>query len=172
MRNIILTLIFLGLSVYAVKTFYSNSEYIEGMFIEKKYAYPDEITIKNKNGSEIQITLLGRNSSYLKFNRKDGQSFVYPINSLSETSQTLVMKYPDNGIGDVSSYLSSGDMKLEDAYIAQLEDEIRKIRANKVRLEAKAEATVSQAELRTLEREISLMDHEIAELKNKIASRR
>lgn len=171
MRNIILALLLLGITVYAVKTFYNNPEYIEGMFVEKEYAYPDEITIKNENGSEIQITLLGRNSNYLKFNRKDGQRFVYPINSLSEKSQTLVMKYPDSGIGDVSSYLSSGDMELKDAYIVQLEDEIRKIRAKKALLETKAEATTSQTELRTLEREISRMDYEITELENKIASR-
>ena len=169
MRNLILFLIFLGIAGYAAKILYEKFEY--SSLVEKTYAYPDEIKIENQNGSKIQVTLLGRNSNYLEFKQKDGQKFIYPIRSLSEKSQILVMKYPNNGIEDMTSYLSSGNIEMNDVYIIQLEDEIHKIEAEIERLESKANATRSQTELRTIGRKIDELREEIAELKEKIARR-
>ncbi len=171
MRNLILSLIFLGIAGYAAKILYEKFEYSDSGFLEKTYSYPDEIVIVNQNGSEIQITLLGRNSNYLEFTNKNGQKFVYPIRSLSEQSQALIIKYPNNGIENISAYLSSGSIEINDAYIIQLEDEIRKIKAEIRQLEDKANATRSQTELRTIERKIDELREEIAELESKIASR-
>jgi hypothetical protein len=171
MRNLVISLIFLGIAGYAAKILYEKFEHSNSGLMEKTYSYPDEIAIENQNGSEIQITLLGRNSNYLELANKDGKKFVYPIRSLSEQSQALIIKYPNNGIEDISAYLSSGSVEINDVYIIQLEDEIRKIKAEIKRLEDKANATRSQTELRTIERKIDELREEIAELENKIASR-
>lgn len=171
MRNLILSFIFLGLAGYGAKIAYDRFVYNEGNFFEKTYTYPDTITVKNEEGSKIRITLLGRSRKYVKFEKKSGREFVYPISSLSEQSQAVIMKYPESGVGDVSFYLSSGDMELKDVYITQLEEEIRKIEDKKNRLKAKASGTQSRTELRTIEREIEALDEEIAELRDAIASR-
>lgn len=171
MRNLILSLVFLGIAGYGAKTIYDNFEFSEFSFLEGTYSYPDKITIENQNGSEIQITLLGRNLTYIEFTQKNGRKFVYPIRSLSEKSKALVMKYPNNGIEDASAYLSSGDMEMNDVYIIQLESEIRGIRAEIGRLNNKAGASRSQIDSRTIERKIDELHEEIAELENKIASR-
>ena len=171
MRNIILSLIFIGFAGYAAKILYDNFNYSENGFLEKTYAYPDKITVINKEGSKIQITLLGRNSRYLKFQKKESNTFVYPINSLSEKSQALVMKYPESGIDDVSSYLSSSDIELKDAYIIQLEEEIRKLNKEIESLEARANAATSKTERRTIERKIEALIKEVSELESKIAKR-
>ena len=171
MRNLILALIFLGIAGYAAKVAFEKFAYGEGNFFEKTYAYPDRITVENKDGSKIQITLLGRSSSYIKFEKKGGRKFVYPISALSKKSQAMVMKYPENGIGDVSSYLSSGEIELKDVYVTQLEEEIRRMEAELENLEARANATQSKTELRTIERKMEALTKEIAEVRYKIANR-
>ena len=171
MRNLILALIFLGIAGYAAKVAFEKFAYGEGNFFEKPYAYPDRITVENKDGSKIQITLLGRSSSYIKFEKKGGRKFVYPISALSKKSQAMVMKYPENGIGDVSSYLSSGEIELKDVYVTQLEEEIRRMEAELENLEARANATQSKTELRTIERKMEALTKEIAEVRYKIANR-
>ena len=170
MRNLILSLIFFGIAGYAAKVAYDEFVYGEGNFFEKTYSYPDKITVENKEGSKIQVTLLGRNSSYVKFQKEGIREFVYPISSLSEKSQVMVMKYPESGIGDVSSYLSSGEMELKDVYVIQLEEEVRKMEAELKNLEARANATQSKTELRTIERKMEALTKEIAEMRYKIAS--
>ena len=171
MRNLILSMIFLGLAGYGAKVVYDRFVYNEGNLFERTYVYPATITVENKEGSKIQITLLGRSQKYVKFKKESGREFVYSISSLNEKSQAIIMKYPENGVGDVSSYLSSGDMKLEDVYVTQLEEEIRKMDDEKSRLMAKAKGTKSKTELRTIERKIEDLDREITELRDTIANR-
>lgn len=171
MRNLIIALIFLGITGYAVTIFFNNFEYTNGRLSEKIYSYPDTVVIENQEGTEIKVTLLGRNSNYLQFEQKNGRKFIYPIGSLSEKCQTLVMKYPDSGIEDVSEYLSSGNIEMNDAYIIQLETEVSKLKAEAKRLQSKADATMSQTELRTLDRKIEKLYEEITKLEDKIASR-
>jgi peptidoglycan hydrolase CwlO-like protein len=171
MRNLILFLIFLGVAGYSAKFLFSSFGYSNGSLQLKSYSYPDKIVIENKEGSEIQITLLGRSSMYLEFNQQDGRKFIYPIRSLSEKSQELVMKYPENGIKDASAQLSNGGIEMNDVYIIQMEAEISKIEAEIARLKMKASATGSKTEARTLEREIDELREEIADLKDKIARR-
>lgn len=169
MQNLILFLIFLGLAGYAAKVSYDKFSYDGGNVFEKNYAYPDKITVENKEGFKIQIILLGRNSSYLEFKKKDGSKFVYAISSLNEESQALVMKYPESKISDMSSYLSSGNVELKDVYMTQTEEEIRRIEAEIKRLNDKANATQSTTELRTIERRIEALIREISELRSKMA---
>ena len=171
MRNLILSLIFLGLAGYGVKIVYDRFSDSEANFFEKTYAYPDTITVQNKEGSKIKITLLGRSSKYVRFKKKDDREFVYSISSLSEKTQAIIMKYPENGVGDLSSYLSSGDMQLEDVYVTQLEEEIRRMEEEIRRLEAMASSTQSKTELRTIERKIEVLEKEIAEARYKISTR-
>ena len=171
MRNLILSIVFLSLAGYAAKVAYDKFTYDKSYFFKKTYSYPDNMMVVNKEGSEIQITLLGRNSIHIKFKKKGDREFVYPIISLSKESQVMVMKYPESGIGDVSLYLSSGDVELKDVYIMQLEEEIRKIETEINNLNAKASATQSKTELRTIERKIEVLNKEISEIRYKIANR-
>lgn len=172
MRNLIVSLIFLGIAGFAVKYIIDDYEYNNGRIQEKTYLYPDTIVIENKEGAKIEITLLARNSTHLEFKQQNGRKSIYPIRSLSQKSQTEVMKYPDTGIQDASAYLSGGGIEMNDVYIIQMEGEIRKIREEIQRLNVKAKSTTSQTELRTLERKIETLNEDIADLENKIASRR
>ena len=174
MRNLLLALIFLGAVGYMGVILYervASSEFFSEGLLGKTFSYPDTIKVENKDGSTIQITLIGRSLTHIQFSREDGRKFVYPIDSLSEKSQALVMKYPNNGIQDISSYLASGDMELKDVYVQQLEEEIRKINEKIERLSRKAASTQSQVEKRTIEREIEDLREEIAEIEDEIAER-
>ena len=172
MKNLLLSLIFFIVVGYACKVAYDKFTYGGDNILKKTYSYPAKITIKNKEGLEIQITLLGRSSSYLKFKKKKGsQGYVYPISSLSEKSKVLILKYPDTGLGDISSYLSSGNMKLEDVYVVHLEEEIRRMEAEISRLALQASATQSKSEVRTIQRKIEMLEKEIAEIRHKLADR-
>ena len=172
MRNLIVSLIFFAVVGYSAKLFFNNFEYRNGGFEAKLHSYPDEVIIENQKGTEIQVILLGRNSTHLEFNQKDGRKFIYPISSLSNQSQVLVMQYPENGIEDASEYLSTGNIGISDVYIMQLETEMREIRTEIGRLENKATAATSQTESRTLEREINKLREDIVELEDRIAKRR
>ena len=171
MRNLILALFFIGITVYGTKVFLDNFAYSGNGFLRKSYDYPDAIEITNQEGTEIPITLLGRSSKYLEFENKDGREFVYPIHSLSEESQRLVMKYPENGIKNVALHLSSGNMELNDVHLMQLKDQVRKIRDKIGQLSAKADITQSETEKRTYERDIERLQEEAALIEEKIFNR-
>ena len=171
MRNLILSLIFLGVAGYGVVILYNKIEFDDLGILEKSYTYPDTIRVTNQAGKEIPITLQGRSSSYLEFETTNGQKFVYPIASLSEDSQTLIMKYPDQGISDSASYLSSGGMKLDDVYLVQMEDEKRNLIAKIDELNLKASAAIGDSEQRTYERKIERLQKELADIEAKISKR-
>ena len=171
MKNLVFFLIFIFITGYAVTVALQKITSSESILFEKTYSYPDKITVKNKEGSTLRITLLGRNDSYLEFEKKDGSQFVYPISSLDKQSRELVMKYPETGIKEVSSYLSNGSIELHDAYKIQLAEQISRLEAEITRLDIQASATQSQTELRTLERKMESLEKEIAVLKGKIAAR-
>lgn len=172
MKNLVSFLIFICIAVYTAVLVYDKFISDDSAFFEKTYTYPDQITVRNDEGSAIQITLLGRSADYIEFERKDGSQFAYPIKSLNEKSILLVMKYPETDIKNMSSHLSNGSIKLDDAYTMQLTEEIHRIEAKIERLDVKAGATQSQTELRTLERKKESLYEEIAVLKSKIAERR
>lgn len=167
MKNLVFALIIFGIVGYFAKGVFEDFFGDESDLSSEDYSYPAKIKIKNKEGSEIKITLLGRDSNYFEFSRKDGKRFVYPIDSLCEKSRELVIKYPESDISEAAR----DNMELEDVYVVQLEEEIRRIEAEIERLNAKAAAATSRTESRTYSKKVEELNQEIAEIKVKIAER-
>ena len=171
MRNVILSLIFLGLTGYGAKIAYDKFNLNKDTLLGMSYEYPDQIKVTNAKGKAISITLLGRDEKYLKFRNDAGKEFVYSIDSLSDQSQALVMKYPESGMTGIDAHLSSGNVELNDVYVRQLKDEIEKKQKEISNLVMKSSAESSDAGRRTYERKIERIQSEIADLESKIATR-
>ena len=75
-----------------------QDEQIEAQAGGHAYSYPAAVNIKNAVGREMMVTLLARSGTHIQFTRPDGEEFVYPISSLDLAAQTLISKYPNDGI--------------------------------------------------------------------------
>ncbi len=87
MRNLLMSIIFIGISGYIGSILYQRM-FIDGVFIapvqeqstNALFAYPDRIEIERVDGRKIEVTLLGRNASHLQFYREDGKSSYTRLN--------------------------------------------------------------------------------------------
>jgi len=177
MKNFLLSVIFLAAAAYIGYQLYNKADGLDwikvgGLDDKQVYSYPAQLQIENKEGNQLSITLLGRSDRYIQFVRKsDGQSFVYPIDSLTQKSAEVVQKYPSEGIKNPENYLKNGSMELGDVYVEQLREEISKIDRKLASMERKLLLTPSETEQRTLQREYEALQKERAEFELEIAER-
>jgi hypothetical protein len=136
-------------------------------------AYPGRIEIESLDGRVIEVTLLGRNQSYIQFLRDgDEQQFDYPMASLSPDSQTLVLSYPDVWINDQSTIIAEETTdSLEQIYVQNLKIEIGRIDENAELLRKRSGETQSKTDRRTIMRELQALRLQRAELTMKISER-
>ena len=104
-----------------------QDELIEAQAGGHVYSYPAAVNIKNAVGREMMVTLLARSGTHIQFARPDGEEFVYPISSLDLAAQTLISKYPNDGIKNAVAYMDQGSLKLGDLYVQELEKRIREL---------------------------------------------
>ena len=80
MRNLIMSIVFLGIAGYLGTILYQRVASSEGpaeLAIKNQasdvaYSYPARVEIKSADGRVIQVTLLGRSATHIQFTREDG----------------------------------------------------------------------------------------------------
>jgi len=148
-----------------------QDEQIEAVSGSHVYSYPAAVKIKNAVGREMMVTLLGRSEMHIQFARQDSQEFVYPISSLDLAAQTLISKYPNDGIKNAVAYMDHGSLKLGDLYVQELEKRIREIDKEVEDLSRGYASSNGNTEKRTIRREVEKLQAERVELQSKIADR-
>ena len=148
-----------------------QDELIEAQAGGHVYSYPAAVNIKNSVGREMMVTLLGRSGTHVQFARQDGEEFVYPISSLDLAAQTLISKYPNDGIKNAVAYMDKGSLKLGDLYVQELEKRIREIDKEVEDLSRGYASSNGNTEKRTIRREVEKLQAERVELQSKIADR-
>ena len=178
MRNLIISIIFLGIVGYLGTMLYNQAflskdqdEQIEALSGSHVYSYPAAVNIKNAVGREMMVTLLGRSEMHIQFARQDGKKFVYPISSLDLAAQTLISKYPNDGIKNAVAYMDQGSLKLGDLYVQELEKRIREIDKEVEDLSRGYASSNGNTEKRTIRREVEKLQAERVDLQSKIADR-
>ena len=148
-----------------------QDEQIEALSGSHVYSYPAAVNIKNAVGREMMVTLLGRSEMHIQFARQDGKKFVYPISSLDLAAQTLISKYPNDGIKNAVAYMDQGSLKLGDLYVQELEKRIREIDKKVEGLSRRYASSNGNTEKRTIRREVEKLQAERVDLQSKIADR-
>ena len=148
-----------------------QDEQIEALSGSHVYSYPAAVNIKNAVGREMMVTLLGRSEMHIQFARQDGKKFVYPISSLDLAAQTLISKYPNDGIKNAVAYMDQGSLKLGDLYVQELEKRIREIDKEVEDLSRGYASSNGNTEKRTIRREVEKLQAERVDLQSKIADR-
>lgn len=176
MRNLIMSVIFLGIAGYLVSILYDRALFSEDQpeQIEVEAAghgYPAAVVIKNAAGREMMVTLLGRTGMHIEFTREDGQEFVYPIDSLDSVAQALVRKYPNHGIKNAAAYMAKGALEVGDLYVQELEKRIRRIDKEIEGLTRDYASSNGNTKKRTIRREMEGLKAEKVALQGKILDR-
>ena len=148
-----------------------QDEQIEAQSGGHVYNYPAAVNIKNSVGREMMVTLLGRSGTHVQFARQDGEEFVYPISSLDLAAQTLISKYPNDGIKNAVAYMDHGSLKLGDLYVQELEKRIREIDKKVEGLSRGYASSNGNTEKRTIRREVEKLQAERVDLQSKISDR-
>ncbi len=148
-----------------------QDELIEAQAGGHVYSYPAAVNIKNSVGREMMVTLLGRSGTHIQFARPDGEEFVYPISSLDLAAQTLISKYPNDGIKNAVAYMDQGSLKLGDLYVQELEKRIREIDKKVEGLSRGYASSNGNTEKRTIRREVEKLQAERVDLQSKISDR-
>ena len=91
-----------------------QDEQIEAVSGSHVYSYPAAVKIKNAVGREMMVTLLGRSEMHIQFARQDSEEFVYPISSLDLAAQTLISKYPNDGIKNAVAHVDQESLETID----------------------------------------------------------
>lgn len=180
MRNLILSMIFLGIVGYLgtillyQRVALSEGQVGQGIKNEASdvvYSYPAHVKIKSADGRVIQVTLLARSATHIQFTREDGEEFVYLIDSLDANAQALVRRYPNVGIKNAATYVAQGSMSLDDVYVQELEKDIRQIDQKIENFSRELASSLSQTRRRTIQRMLEGLQAEKAELQRKILGR-
>jgi hypothetical protein len=178
MRNLIISIIFLGIVGYLGSMLYDRAflskaqdELVEAQAVGHVYAYPSAVNIKNAAGLEMMVTLLGRSGSHIQFARQDSQEFVYPISSLDLAAQTLIGMYPNSGIKNAAMYMDQGSLEIGDLYVQELEKRIRGIDKEVEDLSRGYASSNGNTEKRTIRREVEKLQAEKVKLQGKVTGR-
>ena len=171
MRKLIISIIFLGIVGYLASMLYDRAFLSKAQDDGHVYSYPAAVKIKNAVGREMMVTLLGRSGTHIQFARPDSQEFVYPISSLDLAAQTLISKYPNDGIKNVVINMDQGSLELGDLYVQQLKERIQGIDKEVENLSRGYASSNGNTEKRTIGREVEKLQAERVELQGKIADR-
>jgi len=148
-----------------------QDEQIESLSGSHLYSYPAAVKIKNAVGREMMVTLLSRSGTHVQFARQDGEEFVYPISSLDLAAQTLISKYPNDGIKNAVAHVDQESLKLGDLYVQELEKRIREIDKKVEGLSRGYASSNGNTEKRTIRREVEKLQAERVDLQSKISDR-
>jgi hypothetical protein len=170
-----MSVIFLGIVGYLGSVLYERAFATDGEVplveeVEVKYQYPVNMVLKNTDGSVIHAIVFGRSERHVQFTR-DGQEFVYPIDSLAEDVKVRLRKYPNVGIKNAAEHMAKGSLELGDLYVQELEKRVNQINDEIKDLSQRYAASVGNVEKRTIRREVEKLNAERVELQQKIAER-
>ena len=183
MKNLVLTLLFLGLGGYLGFILYlkwadsevdASPEIVESV---PKYVYPAELTVENAEGRQIEISLVARDETYIQFHRNGEPTlFTYPITDLSRDSKERVRAYPVVKLLVVSNEPpdegnDNTPLSLEAMHINQLRQVIERIDGRVADLRRQVNSARSRTDRRTAERQIEALLREKQEHEAAIASR-
>ncbi|MEN8662770.1 MAG: hypothetical protein ACN4GF_00915 [Lentimonas sp.] len=182
MKNFIVAVLFLGVAAYFGMLLYdswSNGDWLkseavveEAVVAEVVLSYPAVLDIQSSDGREMSIKLIARNGTHIQFDRiVDGERYVYPMDKLVPQSRARVEAYPSLGLIEVGKDALGGDLNLEDTYVQQLRDAIRRIDDKIKSFSVDFEITQSSTDKRTIVRKLQLLESERLELLSKIAER-
>jgi hypothetical protein len=179
MRNLIMSVIFLGIAGYFGSMLYERAILGDGQLEPAvaeagealSYSYPARVELKSADGRAMMVTLLGRSTTHIQFKREDGQEFVYQIDSLDANAQDLVLQYPNVGIKDAAAHMAKGSMEVGDLHVQQLEQNIRQIDDEIEGLSREYEGSVSKTDRRTIQRTVEGLQAEKVELQREISDR-
>lgn len=177
MRNLVLSFLFVCVAVYVGALLFERnmtegkSEVVEPLEVEAQP--PSDLMIESVDGRILEVELTARNSEAVQFIRKsDGESFVYPLEKLTEESRELVESFTLAPL-DVEKELSeSAAPTLDEIYIEQLEEKIAEINEELARLESEFRETPSMTSKRTIKRKAEELARERESFRKTIAERK
>ena len=172
MRNLIISIIFLGIVGYLGSMLYDQAFLSKAKAGGLVYGYPGAVNIKNAVGREMMVTLLARSGTHIQFTRPDGQEFVYPISSLDLAAQTLISKYPNDGIKNaVASEVPEvvPQVRVEDLHISGMNEILVDLHEELRLLGYRHAAAETRAQKRTVANDIEAIQLKIKKVKLKQA---
>ncbi|HAV14415.1 MAG TPA: hypothetical protein DCX06_13130 [Opitutae bacterium] len=182
MRNFLISIVFFGIAAYIGFIAYNGwslGDWFGGSAKEVEveaaevFSYPGYLEVESSDGRTIEIKLIARNETHIQFERTtDSKRFTYPIASLVAESRSEVLKYPISVLIDAGKHIGEAGIGLEDAYVEQLREAIRRIDEKAVDLNATLSSSQSITEKRTILRKLEEMRSEKNELEAKIAERK
>lgn len=169
LRYLLILLVLLGLT--AGISFYFmqdrlNPDTLQTLQTNKQtYKFPVELSLQNKAGTALEVTLLARNHELVQFMRASDQvHFLYPINQLDEASQKTVVLYPDNGLINPEKFLQDQSISLKQVHAESTRAEIKKLAPQIQRLSAERNAAADRASQRGIQDEIDRLEIKQAKL--------
>lgn len=180
-KNYLFVFIFIGVALYSGSILlekFTNFDWFKSegdtpvltIYQGPTHSYPGDEVLRNIDGNQLDVTLIGRDSDNVEFIRKgDGKRFVYAISKLDAKSQELLSLYPIIGITNSASG-STDSLRLIN--IRNLETEVQTIDDQLSRLKLKIQSTVSTVEARTLTNKYNDLVGRRADLLDKLADYR
>ncbi|ADE54729.1 hypothetical protein Caka_1710 [Coraliomargarita akajimensis DSM 45221] len=183
MRNLFLSLIFFGAAIYVGSILFDRFSASDANGAEETLSpvgegsdailsYPADLTLEHKDGRRIDVTLVGRSSDTIQFQRAgDGRMFEFPIADLTKRSQGDVRGFPVSGY--TSTRASSGTESVSSVqalHEQNLKKRIAQIDAECVQLEQGYRASHSTVERRTLMRKYEDLQRERQGLQEDLAN--
>ena len=172
MRKLIISIIFLGIVGYLASMLYDRAFLSKAQDDGHVYSYPAAVNIKNAVGREMMVTLLGRSGTHIQFARPDSQEFVYPISSLDLAAQTLISKYPNDGIKNVvASEVPEvvPQVRVEDLHISGMNEILVDLHEELRLLGYRGAAAETKAQRRTVSNDIEAIQLKIRKTELKLA---
>lgn len=169
LRYLLTPLILLGLS--AGISFYFMRDQLKTDALQppnshqQSYHFPAELSLKNKAGAELEVTLLARNHELVQFMRQSDQfNFLYPITELDAASQKAVLQYPDRGLIQPENFLKNQSISLQQVHSESTRVELENVgKAIRV-LSAQRNAIEDRASTRGIQDEIDRLKLKQAQL--------
>ncbi|MDG1301199.1 MAG: hypothetical protein P8R37_06380 [Opitutae bacterium] len=171
MRNLVLSIIFLGIVGYLGSMLYDRAFLSRAQDDGHVYSYPATVNIKDAADREMLVTLLARSGTHIQFARQDSQEFVYPISSLDLATQALIRMYPNDGIknalevSEVAPQISIKDLHISgmNERLADLHEELRLLRGYRL------PAAETNSQRRTVSNDIEAIKLKIRKVELKLA---
>ena len=182
-KNLLIALIFFGSAATLVYFLYLrivDSDLVseakqtdeEATPVEEVFIFPDDVEIVRKDGSRMDVRLIGRNATHIQFERlSDQMGFTFEIRDLDTPTQRRIRKYPEEGFVEPEKPEIKEPETAESLHVAQLREEIAKIDAELRDLEVKFTSASSNAKKRTFANETQKLKATRLKLSAEVAKR-
>lgn len=157
---------------YYFKDYFDDPEIVEvdPPIVEQVYRYPDMVTLKNRNGAEVEVILIGRSETAVQFKRQsDSKSFIYKLSELDDATRALLEKYPETEV-TLSEASANKPLSLDEVQVEALKDSIRKLNANLAYMDRELRKDIDGIEKRSIQLDMEEIMAERSVLEAKLSA--